>query len=416
MFTYRILDKLLHTFIRTGRLTVVYPGSTRRDYGTGDYQLTIRIRSYRAIRAILLHGTVGFGDAYSKGDILVDADELPLLPRLAADNRKCIPPVLLRLLLWLPNSPNHHRRQSRQISHHYDIGNDIYQLMLGPDVMTYSCGIYPHSYATLAEAQDEKHRLVGAKLGLAAWQTPGSPPFRVLDIGCGWGSAAIYMASHYAVEVVGITLSREQYALAIQRVHDAGLEDRVTILLISYQDYAATVEAGSFEAIYSIGMFEHVGRRNQADYWAAVQRLLVPGGVSLLHTITKQTESRVNAWMDRRIFPGGYIPSIRQLVAALPDYGLRLVHAESYGPHYGRTIRDWRGNFVAHLDTIRAMKSSDGHRLYSDEFLRTQELYFGLCEGGFDYTQLDLTQVVFTKGYNHRLSTPLHLVRQRARS
>ena len=233
-------------------------------------------------------------------------------------------------------------RDARAVSHHYDVGNDFYELVLGPS-WTYSCARFVTPATTLEEAQAAKYELICRKLGLD--RTPGA---RLLDVGCGWGSMAMHAARHHDARVVGVALSREQVDKAVERVREAGLEDRVEI---RYQDYR-DLRGEHFDAISSIGMFEHVGSARTAQYFATLRELLVPTGRLLNHAISSAGGSRLGnrTFIGRYVFPDGELVDVGQVVLAMEQAGFEVRDVESLREHYARTLRHWVANLEANWD------------------------------------------------------------------
>jgi cyclopropane-fatty-acyl-phospholipid synthase len=252
--------------------------------------------------------------------------------------------------LGLPLSPppeearQHGRRHSKHrdadaISHHYDVSNDFYRLFLGPS-LTYSCARFTDEHMSLENAQAAKHELISRKLGLA--ERPG---MRLLDIGCGWGSMALHAATRHGAEVVGVTISAEQAALARERVAEAGLSDRVEIRLQDYRDLAGE----TFDAVSSIGMFEHVGTARTAEYFAVVRSLLRPHGRLLNHAISSVGGSVMGrkSFIARYVFPDGELLDVGEVVLAMERAGFEVRDVESLREHYARTLRCWVANLEA---------------------------------------------------------------------
>jgi len=263
---------------------------------------------------------------------------------------------------------------------HYDLGNDLFTRMLDP-LMQYSCAYWKDA-STLEEAQLAKLHLICEKLQL-------QPGMRVLDIGCGWGGLAYYMAKNYGVSVVGVTISAEQQKMAQDRCQ--GLD--VTILLQDYRDLNA-----QFDRIVSVGMFEHVGPKNYDTYFAVTDRNLKPDGVFLLHTIgSKKTDHTVDPWINKYIFPNGCLPSVRQIAkASEPHYVMEDWH--NFGADYDTTLMAWHARFQASWPDI-----ADN---YSDRFRRMFSYYLNACAGAFRARDIQLWQIVFSRGVEHGLRVP----------
>ncbi len=348
----------------------------------GDAPWDIQVYDERLYRRLLLHGSLGFGEAYMDGwwDCLsldqmftrllsIDADEKIVgwaRVRLLAD-------VLRHRLFNLQSD----RRAYQVGEQHYDIGNDVFEAMLDP-TMSYSCA-YWHNAADLAEAQRNKLDLICRKLELR----PGE---RLLEIGCGWGGLARYAAERYGVEVLGITVSREQQKLAQQRC--ANLP--VTIELVDYRKLT-----GQFDKVVSVGMFEHVGPKNYPIYFDTVLRVLKDDGLFLLHTIGNHvTSPKTDPWIDKYIFPNGKLPSAKELATVLEGRFL-IEDWHNFGPDYDRTLMAWWENFD------RAWPRLQGK--YDERFYRMWKYYLLCCAGYFRSRQGQLWQLVLSKRSRSRV-------------
>lgn len=368
--------------IRSGAVKVKYWDGTSTTYGEGKPYFTMTIRSPKAIRAIMRNMTVGFGESYTNNLIDIEGP-LDNVGRLASENY-----ALLRKLS-LPRvkrrNSNTFRTQKQHVQHHYDLGNDFYKLWLD-ESMSYSCAYFQKPTDILELAQKQKVDYILRKLQL-------EPGMSLLDIGSGWGELLITAAKKYGVTGHGITLSAEQLKHSQARVKKEGLEKEVSFELISYNDFADRYR--TFDRIVSVGMYEHVGRKNQASYFEAVAKMLKFGGISLLHTITNAIETPADPWIDKYIFPGGYIPSTRQVASGIFDSGFDLIDYENLRLHYAMTLDEWLKRFEENKDKVI--------ELHGEKFYRMWRLYLAGASAGFRYGDLKLSQYTFSYPNNNAL-------------
>jgi cyclopropane-fatty-acyl-phospholipid synthase len=365
-----ILRPFLSRVVRHGRLTLIASDGSREDYGEpapGFPEVTVRFRDRGALRRILLDPRLGAAEAFMDGGLeLVEGDIMALIG-LIRMNTPWDRGAKLKDLTWFGRqaervktrlgSINRRRRSRANVAHHYDIGNDLYRLFLDSD-MQYSCAYWPRADMTLEEAQAAKKAHIAAKLAL-------KPGQRVLDIGCGWGGMAITLAKLEQVDVLGITLSEEQLALARQRAEAAGVADRVRFELIDYRDLAER-EAGRFDRIVSVGMFEHVGAPNFETFFRAAANLMNAEGVMLLHTIGRfGGPGATDAFTRKYIFPGGYIPALSETLAASEKSRLIVTDVETLRLHYALTLRQWYARTLAHKGEIEAMMGERFYRMWT---------------------------------------------------
>jgi cyclopropane-fatty-acyl-phospholipid synthase len=325
--------------------------------------------------------SLGFGEAYADGRIEIDGP-LGNVGRLVTENQ-----AALDNLPFARISPRLRRsgRGSRmdQIQQHYDRGNDFYALWLDAS-LTYSCAYFRDPDDSLETAQEQKIAYLLRKLQLQEGQ-------RLLDIGSGWGALMITAAKAYGVRGLGVTLSEEQLNGSREAARQAGVDNQITFELCDYRELAKRGER--FDRIISVGMFEHVGRPNQQRYYDAVARMLNEGGVSVLHTISSEVEEPTDAWTEKYIFPGGYVPSTREVVAALPRHDLRLVDYENLRLHYAMTLEEWQRRYEDHRETVTKM--------FDDRFYRMWHLWLASSAAAFRYGAYNLSQFVLTKGVNN---------------
>ena len=376
--------------IRIGRLTVLMPDGRRRTFGDPAATRTaeIHVHDRAAARRLLLHGETGAGEAYMDG--MWSSPDLEALIELAALNRSAL---AMNTSRWrvpfdIPRRLAHRARRNsksqaqKNISAHYDLGNDFYRLFLD-ETMTYSCAVFETPGQSLADAQRAKYRRIAEGAGLSAGM-------HVLEIGSGWGGFALYAAGELGCRVTSITISREQHALARERVREAGLEHLVDIELRDYRD----VE-GTYDAVVSIEMLEAVGAEFYEAYFGAVDRALRPGGRFSLQVITfpdvaYEAQRRGANWIQTYIFPGGLCPSLAVIEQSLRATRLLVRGATDIGPDYATTLREWRSRFLANLDAVRAQG-------FDARFIRMWEYYLALCEAGFAVGLSQDHQIVLEK-------------------
>ncbi len=377
-----LLERFLSRAVKQGRLGVVFADGSARTYGTsaeGFPEIVMRFTDDRVPRDIVLDPRLGAAEAFIEGRLLIEeGDVMGLVSLLRANNPwdkggDIGPPSALKRLVnhasFAAEQINNRVGSKQNVAHHYDIGNDLYALMLDPEHWQYSCAYWPEGISTLGEAQTAKLKHIAKKLHLTAGQ-------EVLDIGCGWGGMAIHLAQAHGVRVTGITLSEEQAALARQRVRDAGVADKVTILLEDYRDTA--ISGRCFDRIVSIGMFEHVGRAQFETFFAACAKILADDGVMLLHTIGRfGGPGTTDAFTRKYVFPGGYIPALSETLAASEKFRLIAADVETLRLHYARTIRAWYANCMTHREAIIA--------LYDETFFRMWTFYLAGAATVFEH-------------------------------
>lgn len=379
--------------------------------GPASPEVTVVIRSADALRRMLTApGQLGFARAYVAGDIDVVGDIYPVLQlqhRLKSEGLTASRLVtLLRLLREaggvgrpLPPPPEearvsgrlHSRRRDAQaISHHYDVSNDFYSLLLGPS-MTYSCATWSSPSVGLQAAQEAKYELVSRKLGLRSGM-------RLLDVGCGWGGMVIHAARHHGVHATGVTLSAEQADYASRRVNEEGLRDQITIRLQDYRD----ISDGPYDAISSIGMFEHVGENRLAEYFSRMHVLLASGGRLLNHGITRPAGSQPlghKGFIPRYVFPDGELHEIGSVVTRVQHAGLEVRHCESLREHYALTLRAWVENLERHYDQAVALVGEGRARVW--------RLYLAGSALGFEAGEIEVHQVLAVRPDHGRSGLPL---------
>lgn len=364
---------------RIGRTLLDEAGIVINGKEPGD----IRVNNADFFKRVLREGSVGLGESYMDGWWDCDRLDLFFTRILQAGLENKIPHHLkdiLRILAARLFNLQTRKRAWIVGKEHYDLGNDLFTRMLDP-FMQYSCGYWKEA-TDLESAQQAKLRMICEKLRL-------QPGMRLLDIGCGWGGLAEFAARHYGASVTGVTISREQQALAQARC--AGLD--VNILLQDYRDLHE-----QFDRIVSVGMFEHVGPKNYAVYFDVVDRNLKPEGIFLLHTIgSNATDTNVDPWINKYIFPNGCLPSVQHIArASEPHFVMEDWH--NFGPDYDKTLMAWYQRFLASWPDIAEN--------YTPRFKRMFTYYLNACAGAFRARDIQLWQVVFTRGVNGGLRVP----------
>ncbi len=357
----------------------------RVKFGSGKPEFKLIVKTEKCAENILMNGEFGFCQAYMAGNIVVEGDFRQLmrvgiltLPQKLQLSLRFKIDFLFRYMTYL----NFPRRAQKNISHHYNLGNNFYRLWLDKS-MAYSCAYFHHVDDSLEQAQQQKYDYICRKLRLAEGET-------LLDVGCGWGGMLIYAAKHYGIKGVGCTLSKQQVKFSQQKIRDAGLEAQISIQYMDYRDLT-----GQFDKFVSIGMFEHVGREFIPLFMKKIKTLLKPGGLGLLHTIGKEKKSSVNLWTMKYIFPGGYLPSLDEIVRAMGKIGLVPVDIENLRLHYAMTLDKWSERFEAHTDEIKQM--------FDETFVRMWRLFLNGSAASFRYGTIRLYHVAFTNGLNNAL-------------
>lgn len=380
--------------------------------GPEDAPATVIVRSKRALqRIVTAPGELGLGRAYVAGDLDVEGDIYAALsalrhrlPRVRVGARQWTEVVrLLGLDALRPPPPPREearlrgRRHSKErdaaaIAHHYDVSNAFYGLVLGPS-MTYSCARWRHPSTTLEAAQAAKYELVSQKLGL-------EPGMRLLDVGCGWGGMALHAASHHGASAVGVTISARQAEWAEKTASESGLADRIEIRLQDYRD----VRDGPFDAISSIGMFEHVGLSQLRVYFDRLHSLLRPGGRLLNHGIgrppSRRTRFARRSFIDAYVFPDGELHEVGSVVSTIQRSGFEVRHVESLREHYALTLRAWVRNLEANWEEAVAEVGPGRARVW--------RLYMAASALNFEAGRTQVHQILAVRLKGGRSGLPLH--------
>lgn len=351
--------------------------------GKGAPTFTVNINKELNVKDLLTSTSLALGEAYMRGDLSIEGDLYEALAhfmgqmdRFSTDKNK------LKKLIFTSSSK---KNQEKEVTSHYDIGNDFYALWLD-ETLSYSCGYFESEKDTLYDAQVHKTDRILKKLYL-------KPGMELLDIGCGWGYLLIQAAKKYGVKGMGITLSKEQQAGFQKRIKEEGLENLLTVERMDYRDLPNC--GRTFDRGVSVGMVEHVGRDNYSQFLSCAKEVMKPGGLFLLHFISALKEHPGDPWIKKYIFPGGMVPSLREMINAAADYRFYTLDVESMRRHYNRTLLCWNANFQKHKDEVKEK--------FGEEFVRMWELYLCACAATFYNGIIDLHQILWTNGVNNEL-------------
>lgn len=357
-------------------LKVTYWDQKTEQYGTGDPDIHITIHKPIPIKSIMNNASLALGEAYMNKTIEIDGSIEKLI--LAAYQSRNSFLYNKKFKQFMPTHTHSKNDDEEFVQDHYDIGNDFYKLWLD-DTMTYSCAYFEKPDDTLKQAQINKVHHILKKLN----PQPGKT---LVDIGCGWGTLMLTAAQEYHLKVTGITLSEEQYEYVVQKIKDLKLTDCAEVKLVDYRE----IKDQKWDYVVSVGMFEHVGHEDLPEYFRDVAQMLVDGGTALIHGITRQGSGALNAWIDKWIFPGGYIPGLTENIDNILNAGLQLSDMEMLRRHYQRTLEIWEQNFQAHRDEVTQMMD--------ERFSRMWELYLQACAASFASGNIDVVQYLISKG------------------
>ncbi|MGN1319405.1 MAG: class I SAM-dependent methyltransferase [Lachnospirales bacterium] len=351
--------------------------------GLGEPNFTIKINKTPTISDLLTSTSLTLGEAYMNGEIEILGDLFSVLnlflsqmDKFSTDTKK------LKKLIFTSMSKSN---QKKEVSSHYDIGNDFYKLWLD-ETLSYSCGYFKNENDSLYNAQINKVERILEKLYLSENMT-------LCDIGCGWGFLLIEACKKYNIKGVGITLSKEQKEKFEEKIKEENLSDRLKVILLDYRDlYKLNLK---FDRVVSVGMIEHVGRGNYEEFLKCVKSILKPNGVFLLHFISALKEYPGDPWIKKYIFPGGVIPSLREIINIAGDLDFFTIDVESLRRHYTKTLLCWSENFKS--------KRNEVVKIFDEKFAKSWELYLISCAAAFNNGVVDLHQILFTNNVNNSL-------------
>ena len=394
-----LFPALLKSIVRTGSLRLIDGAGRMHEYGDGTPpHCTVRLGARRLDYTLALNPELSIGEAYMDGLLTIEEGTLFDLLEIAARNysnfeRKVWFALLSRAMRRLKQC-NPISRARANVAHHYDLSDQLYDLFLDKD-RQYSCAYFTSKDDSLEMAQESKKRRIAAKLLL------DRPHLKILDIGSGWGGLGLYLAEETGADVTGVTLSVEQHKIAEARAAAAGLADRVRFHLCDYRE-----EPGQYDRVVSVGMFEHVGKKNYDEFFAKLNALLAIDGVALLHSIGyADAPAPINPFIRKYIFPGADLPTLSEVFAAVERAGLIVTDVEILRLHYAETLRHWRERFIANRQRIAA--------LYDERFCRMWEFYLVLCEIGFRFRFNMVFQMQLTKRFDAVPLTRDYMVNER---
>lgn len=375
-----------HVMISFLRKFTDYPFTVRlegKEYpiGNGKSEFTVNFKKPISKTALLTSTSLALGDAYMDGDLEIEGDLYYALDHFLGQMGKFS--ANASALKKLVHSSVSKKNQKKEVTSHYDIGNDFYKLWLD-ETMSYSCGYFKNPDDTLYQAQVNKVDYILQKLNLKEGMT-------LLDVGCGWGYLLMEAAKKYKIKGVGITLSQEQYTEFNRRIRQEGLQDSLKVQIMDYRDLPQS--GYTFDRLVSVGMAEHVGRPNYQLFISCVSQVLKEGGVFLLHFISALKEHAGDPWIKKYIFPGGTVPSLREMISCMAEDDFHIMDVENLRLHYNKTLLCWAENFHRHLAQERT--------LFDERFLRMWDLYLNACAATFHNGIIDLHQILATKGINN---------------
>ncbi|KRN58649.1 SAM-dependent methyltransferase [Limosilactobacillus secaliphilus] len=347
------------------------------NYGEGEPEVTITFKEKIPVKDVTRNASIALGEAYMDHKIEIDGSIQKLIESAYENAGSFMRNSKLRK--FMPKQSHTENQSEDDVQSHYDIGNDFYRLWLD-DTLTYSCAYFTGGNQNdLTAAQIAKVHHILKKLN----PQPGKT---LLDIGCGWGTLMLTAAKEYNLKVTGVTLSEEQYQFVQKKIQDEGLSNVAEVKLTDYRELGKR----QWDYITSVGMFEHVGKENLGIYFRDIAKYMKDDGVALIHGITRQQGGAYNGWINKYIFPGGYIPGLAEMIGHIEENHLQIADIEMLRRHYQRTLEIWDQNFNAHRETIEKMMG--------DRFTRMWDLYLQACAASFESGNIDVIQYLITKG------------------
>lgn len=383
-----LIERALESSSSQSPSSIVYWDGSSKNFGQPPYAVKIIIKSQTVLKDMLKDLSLGFGEHYMDDAIEIEGnfqDVLKLEQFIKTKNFKIPLETKATIAIYKVSTINFLKKAKSNISHHYDLGNNFFSLFLDKS-MTYSCAYFRSENDTLENAQMNKYELISRKIDLKDGD-------RVVDIGCGFGGFLIYAAKRNDIKAVGCTISKNQYEYAKAKVEQEGLSKKIEIL---FEDYRKL--KGSFSKFVSIGAYEHIGKNYAHTFFKKLNSILEDNAVGLLHTIGHNRPQKTDPWTLKYIFPGGYLPSLEELVKNLRRVGFYIWDIENLRSHYAKTIEYWIDRFEKNIDNVKQM--------FDDRFIRMWHLYLNGACASFKWGETQLYQIVFTK--NQTLSYPCH--------
>ena len=378
-----LLEDILYKVSDRLPVEVEYWDGVIKSFSSNRPVARVIFKTPQALKEAIEFPSLGFGENYTNGNIEVEGNLQEFLRLQEFDEVKNIkPPFKLMMKIFLERIKNNGsiEKTKENIPRHYDLSNEFFSLFLDKS-MTYSCAYFRKGDETLEEAQKNKYELICRKIGLKDGDS-------VVDVGCGWGGFLIYAAKKNKITGKGCTLSKNQFTYANEKIDKEGLGGQISV---EYKDYRNMT--GVYDKFVSIGAYEHVGKGYAGVFFKKVYSLLKEGGIGLLHTIGHNKPMPTDPWITKYIFPGGYLPSLEELVRALRRQNFYIIDVENLRPHYAKTLDKWIENFENNIDKIRKM--------YSESFIRMWRLYLNAASESFKYGESQVYQILFSKGKPH---------------
>ena len=408
-----VLNNLFQTLSLTPPGTpfeVEFWDGTKEKYGSGQKKFKLVLKNKGSINRVFTGGSLGFGEEFMKGNIQIKGDLQDFLKLLYGgyySNLRLSLGNKLKIFLNYLFSLGTISKSKKNVSYHYDIGNDFYSLWLDP-TLTYSCAYFKKESDTLEQAQLQKYEQVSKKLQLKQGET-------LVDMGCGWGGMMFYAAKNYGVKSEGYTLSENQYQYVLNKIQEENLADFIKVHLKDYRE-----AEGEFDKFVSIGMFEHVGKKFHPIFFDVVKKLLKPEGIGLIQTIGSPKDKPSDPWITKYIFPGGFIPALWLVLNIMSQKRLVFFDIEDLRRHYAKTLDQWIENFEKNINEIKAImikefnsrvatkggeepNSSSTSQEKAEEFIRMWRLYLNASSVSFKKGNNRLYQITFSHGLNHQL-------------